>query len=184
MGTDNLPVFAMPKMKTFLEENGPWSQLVRLENINIKALKSDSTFNLNENIKIKPFLVPHRDEFSETVGYEITINNKSLIFIPDIDKWEKWETNITELIKKVDYAFLDATFYKNGELKRDMSEIPHPFVEESMELFSSLSDADKQKIHFIHFNHTNPLLIEESSAQKEVFEKGFNLAKEGQLIRF
>ena len=184
MGTDNLPVFAMPKMKTFLEENGPWSQLVKLENINIKALKSDSTFSLNERIKIKPFLVPHRDEFSETVGYEITINNKSLIFIPDIDKWEKWKTDIRELIKKVDYAFLDATFYKNGEIKRDMSEIPHPFVEESMELFSELSDADKQKVHFIHFNHTNPLLIEESTAQKEVFKKGFNLAKEGQMIRF
>ncbi|MGY8918372.1 MAG: MBL fold metallo-hydrolase [Flavobacteriales bacterium] len=184
MGTDNLPVFAMPKMKTFLQENGPWSQLVKLENINIKALKSDSTFSLNERIKIKPFLVPHRDEFSETVGYEITINNKSLIFIPDIDKWEKWKTNISELIKKVDYAFLDATFYKNGELKRDMSEIPHPFVEESMSLFSTLSDADKQKVHFIHFNHTNPLLIEESSAQQEVLKKGFNLAKESQMIRF
>ena len=184
MGTDNLPVFAMTKMTTFLEENGPWSQLVELENISLQKLKSDSTFSLNENIKIKPFLVPHRDEFSETVGYEITINNKFLIFIPDIDKWEKWETNITELIKKVDYAFLDATFYKNGELKRDMSEIPHPFVEESMSLFSTLSDADKQKVHFIHFNHTNPLLIEESSAQKEVLKKGFNLAKEGQIIRF
>jgi pyrroloquinoline quinone biosynthesis protein B len=184
MGSDNLPVFAMPKMKTFLQENGPWSQLVNLENINIKALKSDSTFSLNERIKIKPFLVPHRDEFSETVGYEITINNKSLIFIPDIDKWEKWETNIKELIKKVDCAFLDATFYKNGELKRDMSEIPHPFVEESMELFSELSDADKQKVHFIHFNHTNPLLIEGSTAQKEIFEKGFKLAKEGEIIRF
>ena len=184
MGTDNLPVFAMPRMKTFLEENGPWSQLVKLENINIKALKSDSTLSLNERIKIKPFLVPHRDEFSETVGYEITINNKSLIFIPDIDKWEKWETNITELIKKVDYAFLDATFYKNGELKRDMSEIPHPFVQESMELFSELSEKDKQKVHFIHFNHTNPLLQEGSTAQEEVFEKGFNLAKEGQIIRF
>jgi pyrroloquinoline quinone biosynthesis protein B len=94
MGTDNLPVFAMPKMTTFLEENGPWSQLVELENISLQKLKSDSTINLNENIKIKPFLVPHRDEFSETVGYKITINNKSLIFIPDIDKWEKWETNI------------------------------------------------------------------------------------------
>ena len=117
MGSNNLPVFAMPKMKTFLKENGPWSQLVKLENINIKALKSDSTINLNENIKVKPFLVPHRDEFSETVGYEITINNKSLIFIPDIDKWEKWETNITELIKQVDYTFLDATFYKNVEVK-------------------------------------------------------------------
>jgi pyrroloquinoline quinone biosynthesis protein B len=184
MGTDNLPVFAMPKMKNFLEENGPWSQLVKLENINIKAIKSDSTFSLNERIKISPFLVPHRDEFSETVGYEITINNKSLIFIPDIDKWEKWETNITELIKKVDYAFLDATFYKNGELKRDMSEIPHPFAEESMSLFSTLSDADKQKVHFIHFNHTNPLLIEGSTAQKEVLKKGFNIAKEGEVIRF
>jgi pyrroloquinoline quinone biosynthesis protein B len=184
MGTNKIPVFAMPKMKIFLEENGPWSQLVELENINIKALKSDSTFSLNERIQIKPFLVPHRDEFSETVGYEIMINNKSLIFIPDIDKWEKWETNIKELIQKVDYAFLDATFYKNGELKRDMSEIPHPFVEESIELFSKLSEKDKQKVHFIHFNHTNPLLIEGSTAQKEVLDKGFNLAKEGQMIKF
>ncbi len=184
MGTNGIPVFAMPKMTTFLKENGPWSQLVELENINLQKLKSDSTFSLNERIQITPFLVPHRDEFSETVGYEITINNKSLIFIPDIDKWEKWKTDITELIKKVDYAFLDATFYKNGELKRDMSEIPHPFVEESMELFSNLSENDKQKVHFIHFNHTNPLLIEGSTAQKEVLKKGFNLAKEGQIIKF
>jgi len=184
MGADNLPVFAMPKMKTFLEENGPWSQLVELENIRLQILKSDSTCSLNERIKIKPFLVPHRDEFSETVGYEILINNKSLIFIPDIDKWEQWETNITELIKKVDYAFLDATFYKNGELKRDMSGIPHPFVEESMDLFSALSLADKEKVHFIHMNHTNPLLIKHSTAQKEVKEKGFNVAKEGLVIGF
>ncbi|HIE72968.1 MAG TPA: MBL fold metallo-hydrolase, partial [Flavobacteriales bacterium] len=84
MGTNGIPVFAMPRMKTFLEENGPWSQLVELENIRLQKLKSDSTINLNENIKVKPFLVPHRDEFSETVGYEIMINNKSLIFIPDI----------------------------------------------------------------------------------------------------
>lgn len=184
LGTNKLPVFAMPRMKSFLERNGPWSQLVELENIDLKKLKSDSTINLNENIKIKPFLVPHRDEFSETVGYEILINGKTLLFIPDIDKWEKWETNITELIKKIDYAFLDATFYKNGELKRDMSAIPHPFVEESMNLFSTLSLADKEKVHFIHMNHTNPLLIKHSTAQKEVKEKGFNVAKEGQIIKF
>jgi pyrroloquinoline quinone biosynthesis protein B len=184
MGTNNIPVFAMPRMKTFLEENGPWSQLVELENMRLQKLKSDSAFNLNKSIEIKPFLVPHRDEFSETVGYQILINEKTLLFIPDIDKWERWETNISELIKKIDYAFLDATFYKNGELKRDMSEIPHPFVEESMKLFATLSDVDKQKVHFIHFNHTNPLLQEGSTAQKEVLGKGFNLAKEGQIIRF
>ncbi len=184
MGANKIPVFAMKKMKSFLEENGPWSQLVKLENISLKKLTEDSTFSLNQNIQIKPFLVPHRDEFSETVGYKIIINNKLLLFIPDIDKWEKWDTDIIDLIQKTDYAFLDATFYKNGELKRDMCEIPHPFVEESIELFSALSDSDKTKVHFIHLNHTNPLLIEGSTAQKEVLKKGFNLAKEGQIIKF
>ena len=53
-----------------------------------------------------------------------------------------------------------------------------------MELFSELSDTDKQKVHFIHCNHTNPLLQEGSAAQKEVVKKGFNFAKEGQIIRF
>lgn len=184
MGANKIPVFAMPKMKSFLEENGPWSQLVVLENISLEKVKEDSTFSLNENIKIKPFLVPHRDEFSETVGYEVTINEKTLIFIPDIDKWEKWETDINKFIQKIDYAFLDGTFYKNGELKRDMREIPHPFVEESMKLFSNLEEIDKKKVFFIHLNHTNPLLQESSIAQKEVLKQGFNLAKEGQIIRF
>lgn len=184
MGAKKLPVYAMPKMKSFLENNGPWSQLVELENINLQNLVADSVFNLNEYIKVKPFLVPHRDEFSETVGYDITINSKTLLFIPDIDKWEKWSTNISELIKKADYAFLDATFFKNGELERDMSEVPHPFVEESMKLFAEFSKKDKEKIYLIHLNHTNPLLKEGSGAQKEVLEKGFNLAREGQIIRF
>ncbi len=184
MGTNRIPVYVMPKMKNYLEQNGPWSQLVELENISLKRLQKDSSINLNNRIKITPFLVPHRDEFSETVGYEIKINNKILIFIPDIDKWETWQTDIIQLIKKVDYAFLDATFYKNGELKRDMSEIPHPFVEESMEMFSKLSEKDKAKVNFIHFNHTNPLLIDGSKAQNEVLQKGFNIAKENQIIRF
>jgi len=184
MGCNNLPVYCMERMQNFIKTNAPWDQLVKIENIKLKLLRNDSAIELNQRISVTPFLVPHRDEYSETVGYKIKANNKSLIFIPDIDKWEQWETDITELIKKVDYAFLDATFYKNGELKRDMSEIPHPFVEESMGLFSNLSETDKQKVHFIHCNHTNPLLQEGSNAQKEVIKKGFNFAKEDQVIRF
>lgn len=184
MGTKRLPVFVMPRMKSFIEKNGPWSQLVELENISLHTMVADSVFNLNERIKVKPFQVPHRDEFSETVGYEIIVNKKTTIFIPDIDKWEKWNRNIVDLIKKVDYAFLDATFYKNGELERDMREIPHPFVEESLSLFSGLPYKDKAKIFFIHLNHTNPLLQEGSTAQHEVLEKGFKLAREGQVVRF
>lgn len=184
MGSKNLPVYCMSRMQNFIKTNAPWDQLVKIGNINLTLLRNDSSIELNERISVTPFLVPHRDEYSETVGYKITANKKELIFIPDIDKWKQWNVNIKEVIKKVDYAFLDGTFYKNGELKRDMSTIPHPFVEESMELFSNLPLSDKKKVHFIHMNHTNPLLIEGSQAQKEVKQNGFNLAKEGDIIRF
>lgn len=184
IGSKRLPVYCMERMESFIRSNAPWDQLVKIQNINLKLLKNDSIIVLNERINITPFLVPHRGEYSETVGYKINANKKSLVFIPDIDKWEQWNTNIIELIKKVDYAFLDGTFYENGELNRDMSEIPHPFVKESIELFSKLPLYDKQKVHFIHMNHTNPLLLEGSAAQKEVEQKGFNVATEGMIIKF
>ncbi len=184
MGCKKLPVYCMQRMQDFIKNNAPWDQLVKIENIDLKLLKNDSTIKLNERINVTPFLVPHRDEYSETVGYKITVNNKKLIFIPDINKWEQWEKDIREVIKNIDYAFLDATFYKDGELDRDMSEIPHPFVEESMMLFNNLKETEKEKIYFIHFNHTNPLLIKGSNAQEEVITKGFNIAEEGGIIQF
>ena len=178
MGAKEVPVFAMPRMVDYLTNNGPWSQLVSLENIRLNALRVDSTIQLNDDLKVTPFLVPHRDEYSETVGFKIEGANRSAIFIPDIDKWSKWNKNIVEEIKQVDYAFLDGTFFQNGELPgRDMRLIPHPFVEESMALFSTLSEEDKRKVYFIHFNHTNPLLQEGSAAQQQVKEAGFNVAK-------
>ena len=183
MGVKNLPVYTMKRMKDFLKKNAPWNQLVKINNIKLKNLLNGRDVSLNENITIMPFLVPHRDEYSETVGYLIKTKKNSLIYIPDIDKWEDWTVDIVELIKTVDYALLDATFYKNGELGRDMSEIPHPFVTESMQLFSGLSTLDKNKIHFIHFNHTNPLLIKNSSEQKNVLNKGFRIAKQGDVIQ-
>ena len=173
-----VPVYTMPRMKTFLEENGPWSQLVTTNNISLQEMENNLEIELTSNLKVKPFTVPHRDEFSETVGFKIIGPNKSVLFIPDIDKWQKWETNISEAISKVDYAFVDATFFDREEINnRDISEIPHPFIIESMELFKNLPSAEKQKIHFIHFNHTNPVLNSESEAFKTVVENGFNIAQ-------
>lgn len=178
MNANAVPVYAMPKMKTFLEQNGPWSQLVKLNNIHIEELKNETTITLNERVKVIPFTVPHRDEFSETVGYKIIGPNKSVLFIPDIDKWEKWEKSIIEEISKVDFAFLDATFYDAEEINnRNVSEIPHPFIIESMSLFKDLSDSEKNKIYFIHLNHTNPALVEESNAYKTIIENGFQVAR-------
>jgi pyrroloquinoline quinone biosynthesis protein B len=182
-GTKNIPVFVMPRMKQFLESNGPWSQLVKLKNINIKPLQNNQLTQLNKNISIVPLKVPHRDEYTETVGYKIIGPNKSVLFIPDIDKWKQWKIDITELVKSVDYAFLDATFFSNAEIpNRDMSEVPHPFVEESMQLFKKLSEDQKKKIIFIHFNHSNPLLIEGSEAQQLVRQMGFRYATENMLL--
>ena len=182
MGAKKVPVFAMPKMQTMLEENVPWSQLIKLENIKIQPLRNDSMTVL-ENIKVTPLQVPHRDEFSETVGFKIFGKNKTALFIPDIDKWEKWKRSILDEIKTVDYAFLDGTFYQNGEIPgRDMSLIPHPFMEESMLIFDSLSEEEKSKIYFIHFNHTNPVLQKESAARNEVEKRGFHVAREGQIF--
>jgi len=122
--------------------------------------------------------VPHRDEYSETVGYVISGPNKSALFIPDIDKWEKWELDIIEEIKKVDYAFLDATFFDGKEINnRDISEIPHPFVIESMKKFEMMTLEEKSKIIFIHFNHTNPMLDPQSKASETVRENGFSIAR-------
>ena len=172
------PVYAMPQMKTFLENNGPWSQLVVRNNIDIHALKADSTIQLSSELKVTPFLVPHRDEFSETVGYKIQGPNKSALFIPDIDKWEKWEKDIVAQIEQVDYAFLDATFFDSVELNnRDILEIPHPFIIESLEKFKGMSSANKKKVIFIHFNHTNPVIDTLSNAYKRVLQKGFRIAQ-------
>jgi len=177
MSADNIPVFAMPRMRTYLQENGPWSQLVEFNNIDIQPLRNDSIVVLTKNISVAPFIIPHRDEFSETVGYKITGSSKSALFIPDIDKWRKWETGIVSEIAKVDYAFLDATFFDGNEVNRDMAEIGHPFVVESLSLFENLPAREKAKVYFIHFNHTNPLLDPESEESKLVIEKGYNIAR-------
>jgi pyrroloquinoline quinone biosynthesis protein B len=182
-GSKQVPVYAMPKMAKFLSTNGPWSQLVHLENIKLQPLNHNQFSQITPNLYVKPLLVPHRDEFSETVGYVIKTNKKSILFIPDIDKWQKWNIDIKEQIKKVDYAFLDATFFNSIELpNRDMSEVPHPFVVESMELFANLKKSDKQKVYFIHFNHSNPLLIPSSKEFKQVQNAGFNVATESLTI--
>ena len=189
-GSESVKVYAMPRMAEFLSTNGPWSQLVALDNIAIKEIHDSElavpqTFGemlLDINISVTPFLVPHRDEFSETVGYTIATENKKILFIPDIDKWEKWDEEIIDKIKEVDMAFLDGTFYQNGEIwGRDMSQIPHPFIVESIAHFKSLPDSEKEKIHFIHFNHTNPLLDPNSEESQKIQRSPFKIAKEGSV---
>jgi pyrroloquinoline quinone biosynthesis protein B len=177
LGAKAVPVFAMPKMASFLKSNGPWSQLITLKNVIIKSMMDDVEIKLSNQISVTPFLVPHRDEYSETVGFRISTSHKKYLFIPDIDKWEKWNRNIIDQVKSVDLAFLDATFYSGDELPgRDIKEIPHPLVTETLELFKGTPETSK--VIFIHLNHSNKLLWN-ANALKQFFDDGFYRAVQG-----
>lgn len=178
MNTTAIPVYVLPQLKKFLETNGPWSQLVSLKNISLVALHADTSFDLPGKISVTAFPVPHRDEFSETAGFKIITSARRYLFIPDIDKWSRWNKNVVDQVKSVDIAFLDATFFSADELpNRKMSEIPHPLVKETMSLFQTEDEETKRKINFIHFNHTNPLLYD-TMKQYEVRKQNFSIAKQ------
>lgn len=184
MGADNIPVYAMPKMKSFLESNGPWDLLVRLGNIDIQPLTDNTAIELNTAVSVMPFLVPHREEYSETVGYRISSGGQNAVYLPDIDSWDAWAsegTNIANVVEDSDILFLDATFFSGDELPgRDMSQIPHPTISHTMERLAALPTIDKAKIHFIHTNHTNPALRASSEASQQIKDNGFNIARTGQ----
>lgn len=179
LGARKINVYSMPKMSFFLKNNGPWSQLIQDKNIIINQLKNNTIQTLSKYISIKPIIVPHRDEFSETVGYLIKGDLKSALFLPDIDKWEKWDKNLKQLVYEFDYLLLDATFYDSKEINRDISEIPHPLVTETINLLDDLSPEHKNKVYFIHMNHTNLMLDPSSELTKLVVNKGFNITRLG-----
>ena len=170
MGTRGVRVYAMPRMRAFLEHNGPWDQLVRLGNITIEPLEDGHEARLNERIAITPVTVPHRDEYSETVAFIIRGPSRSVLWLPDIDRWND---SIDEVIKRVDLAYIDGTFFDASELSgRDRREIPHPFIVDSMRRFA----AQRTKIRFIHLNQSNPALRDPARVERS----GFRVAREGE----
>jgi len=182
LGAKDLMVRVLPRMSNFLQNNGPWSQLVDINNIKISEINFGSSTKELASIYITPVQVPHRDEYSETAGYIIKGKNKKALFIPDIDKWEKWDRDLSQLAKEFDFLLIDATFYDSKEINRDISEIPHPLVTETIDLLSGLSKENRNKVYFIHMNHTNMMLDPESELSRLVLSKGFNIARLGQKL--
>lgn len=180
LGARGVPVFAMPRMRTFLEQNGPWSQLVSLNNIALRPLAAGTAVALNDRISVTPLVVPHRDEFSETVALVVRGPSRAILWLPDIDKWEKWETGIEAVVAQVDVAYVDATFYSAAELPgRDLREIPHPTVEETMQRFAA--SPLRSRIRLIHLNQSNPLL-RDSTLRRTVRDRGFAVAEEQEIV--
>jgi pyrroloquinoline quinone biosynthesis protein B len=186
-GASEIPVHAMPRMAAFLRANGPWDQLVRYRNIRIEVLAEASPVRLAEQISVTAQRVPHRDEYSETVGYSIRGPQRAVYFLPDIDSYERWASEfnvqIEDVIRAHDLLYLDATFHDDHELPgRDMTQIPHPRITTSMDRFDALPAAERAKIRFIHLNHSNPARDPDSVQSGAIAHRGYRVAQEGETV--
>lgn len=180
MSTSRLPVYCSSRMSRFLTENGPWSQLVRLENISLHTLAPDEEFSLSAQVSFTAFSVPHRDEYSDTLGFIIAGKKKKLLYIPDIQSWEAWKRPIAEVAKGADIALLDGTFFSSEELPgRNLFQIGHPLIQSSLKALKDLAAKAKKEIYFTHLNHTNLALDAEGEARKEVERQGLRIASDG-----
>jgi len=180
-GANGQRVLASDRMARFLEANGPWDSLVKLRHVRIERFAAGKVVALNARLSITPITVPHREEYSDTYGFIVRGPARSVLWLPDIDKWEKWDRRIEDVIATVDVAYVDGTFFDEGELPgRAMSEVPHPFIAESLTRFAALPEKERRKIVFVHLNHTNPAAAPESSARRAVEKAGMRVAKEGE----
>jgi pyrroloquinoline quinone biosynthesis protein B len=186
IGSRDIPLYAMPRMEQFLRRNGPWEQLVTLKNVVIKPLQEQLPVELSADLSVTPLLIPHRDEYSETVAFRIEGPSRSVLFLPDIngwDQWDAWGTRIEDVLATIDVAYLDGTFLSADELQgRNLAEIPHPLIAESIERFASLPERERSKIRFIHLNQSNPLLQTDHAAHVDLQLLGFRVAHEGEIV--
>jgi pyrroloquinoline quinone biosynthesis protein B len=186
MGATGVPVYVPPRFAEYLANNGPWSQLVRYDNIDVRIQQPGAAVQLNERLSVTSFRVPHREEYGEVVGYRIDGPGKRVLFIPDIDGWDDWDSagvRLEEQLALVDVAYVDGSFFDDGEIPgRDMSGFPHPRIRETMDRLQTLDEGERAKIRFIHLNHTNPALDPGSDARREVERRGFHMADEGERV--
>jgi pyrroloquinoline quinone biosynthesis protein B len=182
--TDRLPVWCTARMAQFLRGNAPWDQLVQLKNIQLHevvwgptAPKKAQTIKPWAGLSIRLIPVPHRGEYTDTVG--ISVNNK-LLYVPDIDNWDAWPAASDE-VKKHKVCLLDGTFHSPAELPgRNLKEISHPFITDTVRKFADL--AKSCRIILTHFNHSNPVCDPASKEARVVQAAGFELAQEMMAI--
>ena len=185
IGAKEVPVYAMPRMREFVQTNGPWSQLVKYHNIELRPLAAGVPVRLTDDVSVTPIAVPHRQEFSEVVGFRIDGPSRKVLWLPDIDSWEAWDaqgTRLEDVLNTVDVAYVDGTFFANGELPgRDMTGFPHPFITHTMQRLAALPPATRDKVRFIHLNHSNPALEADSDARRAIQNAGMHVADEGEM---
>lgn len=174
MNTERLPVFATSSMRTFLHANRPWSHLVTRGQIAPKPIRPGDAIDF-DGLAVVPFRSPHRAEDTDTVGLDIQGPTQCIVYLSDGDRLPD---DVVDRIRAADVALVDGTFYSPDELPgRDISEILHPFIAESVERLEGAGD----EIYFTHLNHSNPLL-DPDPAKRPVLPEPFQVVAEGAVF--
>jgi len=181
---DAVPVHAMPGMAGFLRAHQPFASLFDEGHLHLEPMAAEVPVPLADGVTVTPWLVPHRGPWSETVALHVQGAAGAAVYLPDIDDLRLWERDIEGVLRSVDVLWLDGTFFDARELPhRDLSAIPHPMVSDTLELLGDLPAELRAKVHFVHLNHTNPLLDPHSEASAEVARRGFRVAREGDRLQ-
>jgi pyrroloquinoline quinone biosynthesis protein B len=179
--TRDLPVYATSSVVSYLENNGPWDQTVRLRNIAPVEVAPGASVDLGEGVTVIPVAVPHRDEYTDTVGFLIRGPRRQVLYAPDTDGWDAWDPPVTDRLATLDVAILDGTFFSADELlDRDLASIGHPLIVDSMGLLAPVVAAGATRVCFTHLNHSNPAVIPGGPAAREIAARGFCVLEDGQ----
>lgn len=187
-------VYASERFEAFVSGNGPWSLSAETGAFEFRRIAPGAPVQLADDLAVEALRVPHRDEFSDTYAFIVRGPERDLLYLPDIDKWEAWDAwserdgadarRIEEVLADVDVALVDGTFFGPDEIPgRAMSQIPHPFVVESLARFAVLPEPERAKIRFTHLNHTNPAADPASPEAQRVVRAGFRVAADGEILR-
>jgi pyrroloquinoline quinone biosynthesis protein B len=181
-GSREVPVHCSSRFAAFLREHAPWKQLVALEQIDVREFTIGEPFSPWPGLSVTALQVPHRDEFSDTMAFVLRGPHRAVLFVPDVDAWEKQPGLLERLLDGVDIAYLDGTFFDGRELPdRDLREIPHPLMTRTMELLATRAAARPGTLRFLHLNHSNPAL-HDPAVRAQIQTAGFTIAEQGERL--
>ncbi len=180
LGIRDTPVYCTRAMADFLAADAPWSLLVDQGRIRLHPLGVGAWHRVDESLEAQLLSVPHRNEIADTVAFLFRGPTSTLLYLPDIDAWDRWDRDLVETVQGVDVALLDATFWSLDELPgRTVADVPHPLATHTMDLLQGVADRGKVRILLTHLNNSNPALMEDGPEAAEVTRRGFQIAREG-----
>lgn len=186
LNASGLNLYVSSSMQNLIERTPQWALMLDQGVFSLTSISSGVSHALSDEVHVEPIAVPHRAELSDMHAFVVRGPNRSVLFLPDHDRWEdtlahygastirEWLTQL-----EVDVALVDGTFWSSDELSgRSQLEVPHPPVAESLERLGQRRDGDPDII-FIHLNHTNPLYNTSSEQHQTLVDMGWVVGQQG-----